>query len=66
MTVFEGGPELLPKNAFVDPGKIQQIDLTALTDSILEECFDRVYGKYEKLAEKFKGDNDERDLITIW
>ena len=52
-------------NAFADPGKIQQIDITKLTDQILQGCYERVWSKYEKLADKFKKDDGERDYDTV-
>ncbi|HUO15590.1 MAG TPA: AIPR family protein [Verrucomicrobiae bacterium] len=51
-------------NAFADPGRIQQIDISKLTDTTLNACFDRVSEKYEKLAEKFEKDG-ERDYDTV-
>jgi hypothetical protein len=54
----------LTKNAFADPSKLQQIDVAGINDKLLGSCFDRVYEKYEKLAEKLKKDG-ERDYDTV-
>ncbi len=52
-------------NAYANPSKIQQIDVTKLTDAMLDGCYDRVWSKYEKLADKFKKIDGERDYDTV-
>jgi len=51
-------------NGHANPGKIQQIDVSALSDEILERCYRRVSKKYEKLAER-DAKNGEKDYDSV-
>jgi hypothetical protein len=46
--------------------KIQQIDVTKISDSLLESAYTRVWKKYDSLATKFTSDDGEKgyDLIA--
>lgn len=52
-------------NGYANPGKIQQIDLAKLSDDVLSDCYKHVRKQYERLAEKFKSDDGEKDYDGV-
>ena len=52
-------------NSHAVPDKIQQIDAGKFTSEFLEDCYMRVKKQYERLAEKHKGTDEERDYDGV-
>lgn len=52
-------------NAYADPSKIQKLDIASMTDALLEDCFERVFKKYESLAEKHKDPDGSRNYDVL-
>src|SRR5262249_27080444 len=47
---------LKTNSAFAIPKAIQAIDISTLTDDVLDACYERIWKKYERLAEKHQED----------
>ena len=55
----------MTSSAYADPGKIQKIDISKISDGALDNCYERIWKKYENLAEKFKDADGERNYDSI-
>jgi AIPR protein len=51
-------------SAYAPPMEISKLDASTLTPSFLKDCSDRVFKQYDKLAEKYKV-NEERDYDAL-
>ena len=52
-------------SAYAIPNKIQQIDLEAISEQVMESYFKRVTAMYEKLAGQYKTKDGEKDYDSI-
>ncbi|HWG37059.1 MAG TPA: AIPR family protein [Terriglobales bacterium] len=56
----------LISNAHADPGRIQQIDVSAsITPDLLGRCYKRVRAAYETIAEQEKGQDGDKDYDVV-
>jgi hypothetical protein len=51
-------------SVYAPPGEILKLDVSTLTTDFLQDCYDRVFKQYDKLAEKHKV-NGERDYDAL-
>jgi len=52
---------VMTSSAYSIPAKLQAIDLSKLTDTVLDDCYARVWKTYDKTAEKLTPPGEDRD-----
>jgi hypothetical protein len=52
---------VITQSAYPVPVKLQAIDISKLSDALLEDCYARVWKMYDKTAEKFTPAGEDRD-----
>ena len=52
------------KNVYAPPDKLLTIDITKLDNGLIADCYQRIWKKYQKLAEKFAS-NGEKDYDSL-